>query len=192
MRFGSKQASDATITASDGTYALAADFFAVHEVQLINSSSEVDSTLEFIPWGQFNVLEQKQDADGKPHYWTARNSFDDETITIYPTPDADAASDFTLRITYYERVQAPTADTDIVDAPKELGEVLCTYGEWYLLNLRQRNDPRAVERKYAEYRDKLKEFIQSVEREPTAGYQWRIHAIYDNDPYDYDDFDPLR
>lgn len=188
--FGSKQASDATLTSGTSSYAVASDFFAIHEVQLINSDSEVYRTLEYIPWGQFNVLEQNQDETGTPQYWTARNTFDDETIEVYPIPDDGAASDYTLRITYYERVERPSADTDIINAPRELSDVLCTYGEYYVLLVRER-ESGVWAHKLREYREKLNNFRRSRDRQPTAGLQWRIQRHGGSNYNDIDDFDPL-
>lgn len=172
FRFGSKQAADTALVSGTATVSLASDFFAVQEVQLINSSSVVHSTLEYIPWGQFNTLEQKQSRTGTPVYWTSRNTFDDGTIQLYPTPDTSAASDYTVRVTYYERVERPSLDGDVIAAPRELSEVLCTYAEYHLLMLRARNNPYAIEAKRSEYERKRMQFVESTEREPTATLQW--------------------
>ena len=189
FRFGSKQAADANLVAGTATVSLAADFFAVQEVQLIDTNGNVDSTLEYVPWGQFNVLEQKQDATGKPLYWTSRNTFDDSTITVYPTPDTSAATDYDVRVTYYERIQRPGADSDIIDAPQELGLVLCTYAESYVLFVRDRTNVAAWASKKREAERLLSQFVHSTEEEPTAGLQWRVH--WANEGYDTRN-DPLR
>lgn len=188
-RFGSKQASDASLVAGTATVALQSDFFAVQEVQLINSDGDVASTLEYVPWGQFNVLEQKQSADGKPLYWTSRNSFDDNTIEVYPAPDAGAAADYDVRVTYYERITIPTADSDIIDAPRELELVLCTYAEGYVAFVRDRTNVAAWASRKREAEKLLGEFRHSTEEEPTAGLQWRVHWV--DEAIDTQD-DPLR
>lgn len=189
FRFGSKQASDANLVAATATVSLASDFWAIQEVQLIDTDGNVDSTLEYIPWGQFNVLEQKQDIAGKPLYWTSRNTFDDAVITVYPTPDASAAADYDVRVTYYERIQRPSADTDIIDAPEELGLVLCTYAEYLLLFERDRTNVAAWASKKREAERLLSQFVHSTEEEPTATLQWHLH--WANDGYDTRN-DPLR
>jgi hypothetical protein len=177
FRFGSKQSSDTALV--DGTQAvsLASDFWAIQEVQLIDTDSKVAATLEYLPWGQFNVLEQTQTATGQPVYWTSRNTFDDNQILLYPVPDATAAADYTVRVTYYERIQRPTSDSDIIDAPQELGLVLCTYAEGYVLFVRDRTNVAAWASKKREAKELLTTFMHSTEEEPTAGLQWRLHWV---------------
>lgn len=172
FRFGSKQSADTALVSGTATYSLASDFFAVQEVQLIDTNSKTHTTLEYIPWGQFNALEPQQTSTGRPIYWTSRNTFDDGTITLYPTPDASAAANYTYRITYYERIARPSLDDDIISAPRELQEILVTYAEYHLLMLRSRNNPYAIEAKWQEYERKRQQFVESTEREPSANLQW--------------------
>lgn len=187
FRFGSKQASDTSLVAGTGSYSLAADFFAIHDVQLVNADGDVHSSLEYADWGQFNRLEHTQTATGLPKYWTARNSFDDGTIQVYPTPDAGAA-DYDLRITYYERIQRPSADTDIIDAPQELGIVLCTYAESYVLFVRDRTNVASWASKKREAEELRRLFVNSTEEEPSANMRWRM----DWDTNEGTGIDPLR
>ena len=167
MRFGRKSASDATIVDGTATYALAADYFAMSDVQLIDSDSNVDSQLEYVDWHEWNRNPGKQDATGKPWMWTVKNSFDDEQIILYPTPDASAAADFTLRMTYFERIARPSTDSDIIDAPRDLSLVLCLYSEFYLLDITSDNEVK-INRKFAEYEKALRGFIHATERQPDA------------------------
>lgn len=187
LRCGSKQASDANLVAGTAGVTLGSDFFAVQEVQLIDSDGNVHSTLNYLPWGQFNEMEQRQNAEGKPLYWTSRNTFDDGEILLYPVPDSGAATDYDVRVTYYERVNMPSADGDIVDAPRELGLVLCTYAESYVAYARNREDAAAWGSKKREAEKLLARFVNSTEEEPTATLQWRMAW----DTTGYKGFDPL-
>ena len=188
FRFGSKASADVPLVSGQRAYSLASDFFAVREVQLIESS-EVARTLEYIPWGQFNQVEERQDRDGAPAWWTSKNSFDDGTIEVYPVPDDSAAAKYSLRITYFERIQAPSADSDVIDAPRELGDVLCTYGEYGVLFTRDRTNPAGWGHKWRQYKDKLNAFMRSTEREPTEVPQFRVMWV-DSDPNN--EIAPLR
>lgn len=186
FRFGSKQATDTSLVAGTGSYSLAADFFAVQDVQLIDADGNVAAQLEYVDWGQFNRLEPAQAATGQPAYWTSRNAFDDNAIQVYPVPDS---ADHDLRVTYYERIQRPTADSDIIDAPQELGIVLCTYAESYVLFVRDRANVAAWASKKREAEELRRLLINSTEEEPSTNMQWRMGWDYGgrvNEP------DPLR
>jgi hypothetical protein len=189
FRFGSKQQAAATLVAATKTYSVPSDFFATQEVQLLDSDGEVYRTLEYIPWGQFNPLAQSQTDTGIPEYWTNRNSFDDENIQVYPTPDASSASDYTLRITYYSRIEQISNDTDIIDAPRELGLVLCTYAEYQILFIREGDNVAKWSHKERLYRDRLKMFMHSTEREPTETLQFRIMT---HESPNAGEYDPLK
>ena len=171
-RFGSEQGTDTTLVDGTEAYAIPAGTFAIQDVQLIDVNSKPFRTLEYVPWGQFNNLTGKQTAEGIPEFWTARNSFDDQTITLYPEPETQAAAKYTLRITYYERIARPASNSDVIDAPRELSECLVTYAEYYLLRTRNRDDPHAyMERKRA-FDEQLAQYIESTEREPSENLQW--------------------
>lgn len=189
FRFGSKQATDVNLSSGVAEYDLLTDFFAVHEVQLIDAGGDPARTLQYIPWGQFNDLVHVQDGDGKPKYWTSRNTFDDGVISVYPVPGDKDAADYDLRVTYYERVERPSADSDIIAAPRELSDVLCTYAEYYILFVRDRANATAWGFKQREYERKLNMFMQMTEREPTEKLQWRVGV--DSDTWG-DEFDVLR
>ena len=185
FRFGSKQTSDTALVSGTATVALPSGTFAVETVQLIDTDSKVHSLLRYVPWGTWNMVNPKQNDSGTPVEWTVRNSFDDEVLIINPVPDAGAASDFTSRVTYFERIAQPSVDSDIVDAPKELGELLCTYGEYYLLDIHGTRQ-EALSKK-AEYHEKVGLMGRSTERSGNT-FQFRLSETYD-DPDS--SFDPL-
>ena len=188
FRFGSEQGSDLTIVEGTDEYTVPDGTFAIHEVQLIDAEDKVYRTLEYVPWGQFNTLENPQTAEGVPEFWVSRNGFDDRNIRIYPEPNDIAASKYTLRITSYMRIARPTLDTDIIDAPRELGEILCTYAEYYITRLRNKNNPTLyLERKRA-FDEQLADYVHSTEREPTETLQWVLAPTTNFSGQ----FDPLR
>ena len=136
-----------------------------------------------MPWDQFNALYPKQDDTGRPKCWTAKNSFDDATIQVYPEPDADAASSYTLEITYYERLGIPTADSDLINAPRELHDVLCAYAQYWVLFDREPKG-RRWGFKREEYADKLHKFRRSRTKQPDEVFQWGLAIEQTNTEYD--------
>jgi len=180
-RFGTFQASDTTLIVATDEYAIPTGTFAIHEVQLIDAAGKVERTLEYVPWGQFNTLLDGQDMTGNPEFWTSRNMYDEGKIQLYPIPD-DATLD--LRISYYQRVARVTLDSDIIDAPRELSEVLVTYAEYYLLRLRDKKNPTVwLERKRA-FDEQLADYVVETEREPTENLQWVLAPRYRGSIYD--------
>lgn len=189
FRFGSKQAADANLVAGTNTVSLAADFFAVHSVQLVNTDGYESGALEYVDWAQFNQLEPEQTSTGTPQYWTAYNAFDNNELLVYPTPDAGAATAYDVRVSYYERITQPTSDSDIIDAPQELGYVLCTYGEYYVAYARDRENVAAWASKKREAERALARFVNSTEEEPGGNERFRMQ--WDNHPRSTT-YDPLR
>lgn len=187
FRFGSEQQAAAALTADDATYAIPSNTFAIQEVQLINSDGKVARTLEYVPWGQFNSLEQTQTATGTPEFWTARNSFDDGVVNVYPVPDAQAAATYTIQITVYVRVSRPTLDSDVIAAPRELSDVLCAYAVYDMHLARSKDNPYIIERSKRRYDELLADFVLATEREPTETLQWTLAPTYYSDRR----YDPL-
>lgn len=186
FRFGSEQQAAAALVADDATYAIPNDTFAIQEVQLIDTDGNVARTLEYVPWGQFNSLEGKQSAEGAPEFWTARNSFDDLTVTVYPTPNAQAVTDYTIKVTNYVRIARPTLDADVIVAPRELGEVLIAYAVYYMNRVRNKDDSFAIMESKRRYDELLAQFVESTEREPTETLQWVLAPTWDGVDRRYD------
>ena len=184
FRFGSKQGSATTLIVDTDTYSIPSGTFAIQEVQLIDAAGKVTQTLEYVPWGQFNTLVEDQDQTGAPEFWTARNSYDTQKVQIYPIPD-DATND--IKITYYQRISRPSVDSDVIDAPRELSEVLCTYGEYYMLRLRNKDNPVIYMDAKRRFDEQLADYVNQTEREPTETLQW-VLAPYNPQP---NEFDPL-
>ena len=184
FEFGRTSGSDATITQGVNTFALTSDFFAVDAVQLINSDGKPVYSLEHMPYQQYDQLIPKQTREGEPQYWTAKNTFDNENIEVYPLPDAKTAADYTLRITYFTRIGEPATDDDLIVAPRELRVALLAYAEYHILF--NRKDRRWM-KKWAEYIDSAKRCKAAFERVPGESQQWRL----DVDTRDTDYHDPL-
>lgn len=196
--FASKRASTSTpLTLTGGTqaYPLAANFFAAREVQLVYSADNKPyRRVDFVPWEQFNELEQAQTSTGIPEFWTTRNTFlDDSTIggqiLFYPIPDATAQSTYKYKIEDYVRVDRPADDSDVISAPRELSDVLCTYGQYHLLFILDGKDSTRWGHKLALYRDKLDAFKMSRERVTRHAGTWLIN--YDRGPDSNTATDPL-
>ena len=187
--FGSRRESDYTLVDGTQTRALETDFLAVRDVQLITASdSTAYATLEYLPWDQFNAMEMTQTLTGPPLYWTARNTWADQEILLYPVPDSGAAADYTLRVEYYARVPLPAADGDVIAAPREIGDILCTYGQYHILFVLDNQNSTAWGHKLSLYRDKLRAFRASRERVPNQSGHWQLG--YESEP-GLGVFDPL-
>lgn len=198
FQFASKRTSTSTplaLTSGVQAYPLSSNFFALREVQLVDASTlKPYRTLDFIPFEQLNELEQTQTKTGTPKYWTARNTYIDSStvggqILFYPVPDATAQSNYKYKIEDYVRVDRPSDDADIIGAPREISDVLCTYGQYHLLFILDGKDSTRWGHKLALYRDKLDAFKQSVDRTTRSGGFWIIN--YDRGPADDTKIDPL-
>lgn len=172
--FGSETVADANLVDGTATVALPINFFAVREAQLINTDGEVSNRLDYVPWEEWNKRTRgltgmgKQAATGRPQMWTAKNTFDDATIILYPVPDSGAATDFDIRLTIYTRVDRLSADSDILNAPRELGPALCWYGAWKLLSIKKGPAHRDTQLARAEWENWWADFQQSRRRQPAA------------------------
>lgn len=89
----------------------------------------------FIPWAQFLRMTQMGVSDIKKtsgeliSHYSIRNEHATGTMFLYPTPNATAASDFTLTVEYYRRIPliSSTAAGASIDCPPEI-ETALVYG----------------------------------------------------------------
>lgn len=180
--FATMQLADQTLVEDQMTYSLPSDFFAVREVQLIDTNSKVFSRLDYQRWGSLNQSEPKQTRTGTPDTWTSRDTFTEGQIIIYPAPSATAAADYKLRVTYYTRIERPSADSDVIAAPRELGQALCWYAKFFLAS--NKEDDGAASRKaqaaWQYFKDWERMFSNSRRREPAQRFQTTIPKKYRN------------
>lgn len=89
------------------------------------------------------VIHQQSDmsATGRPYYYMLRNDFEDGLVTLYPTPDGNAAADFFLVVEYFARIGAIADDSDSIELPEEITNVLVLGGQAYILRERDRSNP---------------------------------------------------
>lgn len=170
--FGRKSKADEALVADQNNYGLPSDFFAVDKVQIIdNNTSEPQNALEYDDWHAFQQRFPSQDIDGTPRFWTVKNSFDDEEYLVFPKPSASDATNRKIRLTYFERISEPSADADIIVAPREIQDYLCWYGKWYLVMHKKANDKILISMCRAEWEMCADEFRGSVNRQRDSTYQ---------------------
>ena len=165
--FGSETEADAALVDGTNTVALATNFFAVRDVRLIDSDG-IAFRVDYMEWEEFNRRQQDQTDTGRPLLWTAKNTFDDAQIILWPTPDASAAADYTIRLNIFTRVGRPNNDSDIISAPRELGPALCWYGAWKVLGIKRgvaHNDTMLARREWENW---FGDFLKSQRRRPAA------------------------
>lgn len=175
FRFGRKQAAAVALVAATQAVTLASDFYAVSEVQLIDFTDlKPRLTLPYIPWNDLADVEPEQIKTGTPEAWTSRNTFDDSQILLYPIPDAGAAASYKLLLTYFTRVEEPSADGDILDAPKEFSRVLCWGGRKVVAAIFDGNRPHRYQVATREYEAARTAFFKADRREPVERLRFRI------------------
>lgn len=181
LRFGIQTPTTSSLVSGTRTYDIPSDTFNIDDVQLLDSNGDPVYTLEYLEWGAFNRRFEDQTQTGRPEFFSVRNWFVDGEIHVYPEPDDDAASTYTLRITAYKRLDRPTGDLSIIAAPREIQDVLITYGEYYVGSVRQRDNVAYWGHKERSYRSKLAAFIRMIEREPSQDLRFRLH--FDDSEY---------
>ena len=167
VSFGSETQADASLTAGTATVSVPYSFFAVRDVQLVDTDG-VAYRVDYIPWEEWNRRQEDQDATGRPLFWTAKNTFDDSELILWPTPDSDAAADYKIRLTIYTRVERPSSDSDVIAAPREMGPALCWYGAWKVLGIKKGPAHADTLAARAEWENWYGDFLKSVRRQPAA------------------------
>jgi len=127
-----------TLVSGTETYSLATTFKKPSYAQLLDSNSKPDRALEYQDDAQFAHWYEDQDDTGEPHYYSLRNAQEDGLIRVFPTPDAGAASTWTLRVEYFKRIPVIADNTDEVDLPEEVCNVFILGGQYYLLMEREK------------------------------------------------------
>ena len=141
---------------------LPSDFFGVRNVTLRYTATsitgdlqvgDVAKTLTYMPYAQFQKLVSWYGP--LPEYWSAKNTFTDGYLLIWPTPDEDAAADWTVTIDHDTPIGLPDADTDVIAAPDDFARVIIEGAKYHLLFERASDEPIRYRHQYAIFENML-------------------------------------
>jgi len=173
--FGTEVQADVPLVSGQANYATPKTNVAARALQLINSDGKVHRTLGFVPWEHRNMATALQDQDGEPVAWTQVNSWANNEVEVWPTPDDSAATDLELRIVNVKRIPLVTGPDTVIIAPEDFYIALCYYTEFYLAERRLQDNPRLAERKYAQYLDAVKR-AKANDREENVGGSFQLRV----------------
>ena len=118
-----------SVTLVDGTatYDLNSDFNKESKAVLIDSDSNEFAPLLYYDWEAFQSFAKKQSRTGRPGVYTFKSVYLQGKVEFYPVPDAGAATDFTVDLTYYLRLGDCTdSETSYIATPSETEPWLVT------------------------------------------------------------------
>jgi hypothetical protein len=117
-----ERTTQSAITLVDGTatYDLDSAYKKPSKAVLIDSDSNEYGALAYADWERFQDVGQ-QTRTGVPWIYTFKNAFDTGKVELYPVPDAGAAADYTLELTYFKRLALCTdSSSSVINGPAEL------------------------------------------------------------------------
>ena len=148
-RFKKTTAAAITLVNGTKTYTLPSAFNRPSFARLLDTNSKPDADLIYADDAWFSHIQMDQEHTGQPLYYMLRNHFADGLITVFPTPDASAATNWTLSVEYYGRIAAITDDATAISEPEELCDVLVLGGQYHIL--KERNQANRTTLARADY-----------------------------------------
>lgn len=145
-RFKKVTAGAITLVNGTKTYTLPSAFNRPSFARLLDTNSKPDYDLVYQDDAWFSHAQRDQEATGQPLYYILRNHFADGLVTVFPTPDASAATNWTLSVEYYGRIAEIADDAAAISEPEELYEVLVAGAQYCMLKERNHADRMAAAR----------------------------------------------
>lgn len=139
-RFKKVTASPITLVAGTKTYTLPSAFNRPSFARLLDTSSRPDGELRYMDDAWLAHQNPDQESTGKPVFYLLRNHFSDGLVTLYPTPDSSAATNWTLSVEYYGRIAEIADDATPISEPEELYECLVAGAQYCMLKERNHAD----------------------------------------------------
>jgi hypothetical protein len=160
-RFTKTTASAITLVDGTATYSLPSAFKRPSYAQLIETTdSKKDRSLNYVDDGWLSHWLPQQNQTGIPQFYILRNDAIDGLVTVYPTPDATAASDFTLSVEYYKRIDNINDDNAPIALPEELWDVLILGGHYEMLKGREKNNPTIIARLKSDFEQAYNDLVR--------------------------------
>lgn len=134
-----------TLVLNTQTYTLASGFSRPSFARLVDTNSKPYAALEYQDDAVFMRWNEPQQQTGEPRFYMLRNSFSDGLISLYPIPNASAATNFTMTVEYYARVPTITDDPSTISVlPEEVIDVFVLGGRAELMSERQKDKPETA------------------------------------------------
>src|SRR3990172_4815255 len=119
---------DITLVAGTQEYALSATFKGPRAAELLDSTGEVVSRLEFLDPKELDYLYPDRHSQGYPSHYTIFNEFANGMLTLSATPSSGFVTQYPkVRVRFFRRIPYLSADADLFYGPTEAE----TYLVWY-------------------------------------------------------------
>lgn len=146
-------ASPITLVAGTSTYTLPSAFKRPSFARLLDTNSKPDADLVYQDDAWLNHQFPDQESTGKPVYYLLRNTYDDGSITVFPTPTAGDVTSWTLSVEYFGRMTTITDDITPIDLPEEVSDVLVLGAQYCIC--KERGDIAKAQLSRADYYEAL-------------------------------------
>lgn len=174
-RFTKTNAANITLVNGTATYALPSNFKSPSYARLLDTNGKQDYELRYVPDDALTHMITDQEHPGRPYFYSLRNTYGDGLVTVYPTPDAGAATSWTLDVEYHKRIPTITDSSDVIDVPEEVNRVLAIGGQYELLMERDKGGPALVARR-ADYAEAMMELVNFDRRISNEFARFRIRS----------------
>lgn len=104
----------------------------------VRAITGTNRTLSFMRLRTLDWAVGNQSAAGQPSHYTVIENSEQNVIRVWPTPDVAV----TFYIRYYEEIQEPSADEDIVDVPTRFLNGLLALAKYHYLIDKDTENPR--------------------------------------------------
>jgi hypothetical protein len=178
---------EAGIGLEDGinNYLMSAQVHKESAAFLVATSNVAEQPLVYLPWVHFQrMYTSETDVTGTPHTYTMFNFHHDGRVYLYPTPEAETATDFTLSLQYYRRIPL-VSQQDPLDVPQEV-ETALVYGaqKRFAIHLYGAGHPDVAT--FASLEEQALKRLQNIDaRHPDALLRFRLidHLTHRNNPF---------
>jgi hypothetical protein len=174
-RFTKTNAVNIVLVNGTATYTLPANFKSPSYARLLDTNGKQDHELRYVSDDTLTHMINDQEQTGRPYFYSLRNSYADGLVTVYPTPDASAATSWTLDVEYHKRIAVITDDGTAIDVPEEVNRVLAIGGQYELLMEREKSGPALVLRR-ADYDAAMQELTNFDRRISNEFARFRLRS----------------
>ena len=154
---------DFDLSENVSSYVMPADFYGMRLVQLIKSDDPnegIEAVVNFADWETSAQYWQNKKLTGRPKEWSIRKPYDSSAVLdIFPIPDAQVATDYDIRVSYYKRLdQITDSPTVRIGAPRELTRAALAFGRMMILSIRTPGNPE-IDRHERHYESSIQKFF---------------------------------
>lgn len=167
-----QEASLRSVSEGDTSISMDANTYIPLALEWVDNNGDVKYKMERIDYETLSLRGRSEGETGRPTHYAVLNPHTDRVYYFWPEVDANTPTDYQLREVFYKRLDRPSGDSDIIQAPEEISGLIELGAQFRFARIKRPNHTALWSSLGREFREDLMRHTNADERDNPESYAW--------------------